>query len=131
MAHAQPNTEPHPHPNPHPIPFADPWEYELRFPGDPRGPAIVRATLKAVLAAHGLHDLADRGELLVSELATNAVRHARGYAAVHLRWTRPVLRVSVTDASPELPSRPAAAGCPDAEGGRGLLILDLLADDWG
>ncbi|MEU8349253.1 MULTISPECIES: ATP-binding protein [Streptomyces] len=122
-------------PSPEPIGFHGPWEYELRFPRDPRGPGITRTTLRAVLGAHGLGVLADRAELLASEVTTNAVRYAAGPAVVRLRWLHPVLRVSVLDDCAGLPVCPAA-GPPDvpgaeAERGRGLLILDLLADSWG
>ncbi|MEU8892443.1 hypothetical protein [Streptomyces sp. NPDC048442] len=61
--------------HPTPIPFHHPWQYELNFPCAPRGPRIARMTLCAILKAHGLTELAERAELLVSELATNSVRH--------------------------------------------------------
>ncbi|MFE0046472.1 ATP-binding protein [Streptomyces albireticuli] len=117
---------------PAPIPFADPWQYDLTVPRDPRGPGIVRVTLRAILAAHGLGELADRAVLLTSELATNSVRYTKGPATVCLRWTHPVLRVGVSDVSPKFPvyalfPMPAA----DAHRGRGLRILDRVADAWG
>lgn len=114
---------------PPPIPFAEPWEYELRMPRDPRGPGVARTTLRAVLTAHGLPELTARAELLTSELATNSVRHSAGSAAVRLKWSHPVLRVSVWDSSPELPA--PFVPPPDLENGRGLLILDVFADRWG
>lgn len=123
-----------PRPHPAPIPFTEPWQYELRFPCDPRGPRIARRTLRAILAAHHLDELAHRAELLTSELATNSVRHTRGPACVRLQWQLPALRVSVWDPSPSLPPScggPRAAPPSDADGGRGLLLLDVLADRWG
>lgn len=114
-----------------PIPFDHPWEYELRFPRDPRGPGVARSTLRAVLTAHGLHELAYRAELLTSELATNSVRYAEHAPAVRLQWLYPVLRVSVWDADPKIPSPVSPPPPPDRERGRGLLILDVLADRWG
>lgn len=124
---------PPPAPYPVPTPFGGPWEYALRFPGDPRGPGVARATLRAVLTAHHLGELADRAELLTSELTTNAVRYSKGPAAVLLRWAAPILRVSVSDPCPEFPAPRVPVGpvAVDAERGRGLLILDLLADAWG
>ncbi|WP_063786564.1 ATP-binding protein [Streptomyces sp. IGB124] len=116
---------------PPPIAFAEPWEYELHFPRDPRAPGIARTTLRAVLGAHGLDELTDRAELLASELATNSVRHTKGPASVRLRWMCPVLRVSVSDSSPVFPVEVPAAIAWDAEGGRGLAILELVADQWG
>ncbi|MFC9546392.1 ATP-binding protein [Streptomyces sp. NPDC056956] len=139
MKNAEPEHEPTPEPprpddhvvpTPPLIPFTEPWEYELHFPRDPRGPAVARTTLKAVLGAHGLGEFIDRAELLTSELTTNAVRYSLGPAAVRLRWTNPVLRVSVMDICPVFPL-PLTQEKADAEGGRGLLILDLLADAWG
>lgn len=119
---------------PAPLPHDEPWRYELQFPRDPRGPRIARTTLRAVLAAHGLAQLTEKAELLTSELATNAVRHTSGPAAVHLQWRRPALRVSVWDTDPALPT-PAGGPCPlpspEGIGGRGLLLLDIFADRWG
>ncbi|WP_248844987.1 hypothetical protein [Streptomyces griseorubiginosus] len=75
---SEPNNEPT-HPvsydlnygdHPAPIPFTAPWVYEIHLPCDPRGPRIVRGTLRAVLHAHGIGELADKAELLTCELAT-------------------------------------------------------------
>ncbi|MCX5367797.1 ATP-binding protein [Streptomyces sp. NBC_00103] len=118
--------------HPRPLPFTAPWSYELHFPCDPRAPGIARLTLRAVLTAHGLAELVDRAVVLTSELATNSVRHTMGPAFVRLHWLNPVLRVSVWDMGPDLPSLPPPRAVPaDAYSGRGLLILDLLADRWG
>ncbi|PWG13795.1 ATP-binding protein [Streptomyces sp. V2] len=117
-----------------PLPFDAPWDYELRIPRDPRSPRIARLTLRAVLGDHGLAELTDRAELLATELATNAVRHTDGPALLRFQWLHPVLRVSVGDTRPSLPlvpgHRPVRTAL-HAENGRGLLILDVLADRWG
>ncbi|MFI9231580.1 ATP-binding protein [Streptomyces rimosus] len=123
------NSEPWP-PTPEPLAFTDPWEYELAFPGDPRGPGIARITLRAVLAAHGVPELIERAELLTSELTTNSVRHTKGSASVRMRWAHPVLRVSVSDMAPYLPAA-LRSPSPEAGSGRGLFILDRVADRWG
>lgn len=124
------DSEPRPHPEP--LSFDAPWRYELHFPCDPRGPGVARATLQAILTAHGIGELVDRAALLTTELTTNSVRHSRGPALVRLMWLCPVLRVSVWDRGPGLPP----VGCPAvaepyADSGRGLVILDALADRWG
>ncbi|MFJ9032513.1 ATP-binding protein [Streptomyces sp. NPDC102274] len=127
-----PARDANPDTHPAPIRFTDPWQYELSFPCDPRGPRVARAILRAVLAAHGLVELAYRAELLASELTTNSVRHTKGPASVRLHWTFPVLRVSVWDMSPDLPEpRHLRRPRRDADSGRGLVILDLVADRWG
>lgn len=66
--------------------------------------------------------------LCVSELVTNAHRHALGTAHLVLTWDGRCLHVSVADADPHLPG----PGRPDADAnatsGRGLGIVDTLAD---
>jgi anti-sigma regulatory factor (Ser/Thr protein kinase) len=114
---------------PQPIPFAEAWCYELQIPRDPRGPRVARMTLRAVLATHSLDELAERAEILTSELATNAVRYTTSPAIVSLTWLHPTLRVCVWDASPKLPT--LAEPTPEAVNGRGLWLLEALADRWG
>ena len=67
-------------------------------------------------------------ELVVSELATNAVRHARTAYEVAVRLV-PVMRVEVTDGS----ATPPVLAQPDlrALGGRGLIMVDHCAHEWG
>ncbi|MGN5633603.1 ATP-binding protein, partial [Streptomyces sp. AC154] len=117
--------------HPAPIPFAEPWSYELVFPRDPRGPRVARTTLRVVLRAHELTELSYRAELLTSELTTNSVQYAQGHAGVRLQWRYPVLRVSVWDLSPDLPKPYVSSVGPEAEAGRGMVILELVADRWG
>ncbi|MEU3223935.1 ATP-binding protein [Streptomyces sp. NPDC006976] len=103
----------------------------------PRGARLAR-----LLAVNELQswdappDLTERAELVVAELASNAVRHGRvpgrGFRLT-LAYTPPAqhLSIEVTDARgdqrPELPPyEPASL----AEGGRGLLLVAALVDDW-
>jgi len=68
------------------------WAYALQLPHDPRAARaarIARATVRAVLAGHGMDQLADPAELLVSELVTNAYRHAGSAATLRLRVLTP------------------------------------------
>ena len=73
--------------------------------------------------------LADEVSLLVSELASNAVRHARTPFQVSLACDGSTVRVEVGDGDPALPIRQDPV--PEAVTGRGLLIVDALADRWG
>lgn len=70
-----------------------------------------------------------RLSLLVSELATNAVLHARTSFAVQVTMTPTVIRVSVTDGSPILPERRNYSFLHPT--GRGLHLVDSLSDRWG
>ncbi|MFK0215599.1 MULTISPECIES: ATP-binding protein [unclassified Streptomyces] len=72
-------------------------------------------------------DLLDSVVLAVSELVTNAHVHARSDAQLILAWDETCLHVTVHDASPRLPEQRLPDD--DALGGRGLLLIDVLADD--
>jgi len=67
-------------------------------------------------------ELVDLTVLLTSELVTNAVVHGRGPIQL--------LRVEVGDGEPRLPDGPAKPTDSDVSG-RGLMILERLADRWG
>src|SRR4051812_19518846 len=73
-------------------------------------------------------EMAECLELVVSELATNAVRHAATPYELTVSIS-PTVRVEVSDASSDLPVRQY----PDLtdSGGRGLLIVDTCAEHWG
>jgi anti-sigma regulatory factor (Ser/Thr protein kinase) len=67
--------------------------------------------------------------LLVSELVTNALRHARPPYALVLDLTSEYLECRVEDSEDAVPSRAASGEL--AESGRGLLLLEALATEWG
>ncbi len=86
-----------------------------------------RRFVASVLDAWGL-EIEDL-PLLVSELATNAVLHARSdFEVTVIRFSRRI-RVEVFDQNTRLPT--FAAAPPDAYSGRGLMILRGLANAWG
>jgi anti-sigma regulatory factor (Ser/Thr protein kinase) len=100
------------------------------------------ARLARHLALHQLHawghphgsDVSDTVALLVAELAANAVTHGRVPGRdFELRLTRTpqTLRIEVSDTRGERrPPTRAAAPPPLADGGRGLLLVEALADRW-
>lgn len=71
--------------------------------------------------------------LLLSELVTNAVTHgkAEGDWRVHVEWWREeqALRIAVHSPGEAVPLTAQFAGGED-ESGRGLFLLDCLADSW-
>jgi anti-sigma regulatory factor (Ser/Thr protein kinase) len=66
--------------------------------------------------------------LTVSELVTNAHVHAHSTAEVVMSWDGRCLHLSVSDAGGGLPT--ARAQDLAATGGRGLALVDALADEW-
>ncbi|KAB2340616.1 ATP-binding SpoIIE family protein phosphatase [Actinomadura rudentiformis] len=74
-------------------------------------------------------NLIDTAVLLTSEIVTNAVRHAHGPINLSLRHSERELTIQVSDRSTQLPHVRVAG--PDDESGRGLYLVEALADDWG
>ncbi|CAO5245742.1 ATP-binding protein [Frankia sp. AgKG'84/4] len=74
-------------------------------------------------------DARSTAELLVSELVTNAVKYGQPPLWLLIEMRPGLIHASVSDTSNALPQRRTVA--PDAEGGRGLLVLDALAGSWG
>lgn len=100
----------------------------LAVPHDASGPARARAAVSD--SEHlKLDGLTDDVALLVSELVTNAVRHAEPPVALEVETTEDQVLVAVCDGSPDAPSPRVADD--DAEGGRGMLLVDLLASEHG
>lgn len=98
------------------------------------GPCTVRearADVRRQLEDWGLAErgeVADVAELLVGELATNALVHARSRFRLTLFAAHGVLRCEVTDTEPRVP-RVLDAGT--GENGRGMFLVDVLAQRWG
>jgi anti-sigma regulatory factor (Ser/Thr protein kinase) len=99
---------------------------------DIAAPAEARRMARHTLGHWGLGDLVPDVSLLVSELVTNVVRHARTPATLTLCVGGGVLEVAVTDQAEELPLPGAPSELTSVrEGGRGLQLVDRIADDWG
>ncbi|WP_217135390.1 SpoIIE family protein phosphatase [Streptomyces sp. AC558_RSS880] len=98
------------------------------LPADPAVVAEARRTSTRQLASWGLDDLVFTTELVVSELVTNAIRHAGGPVRLRLIRER-ALVCEVFDGGATAPHlrHPRAMD----EGGRGLLLVSQLAQRWG
>jgi anti-sigma regulatory factor (Ser/Thr protein kinase) len=117
---------------------AAPWplQTQLELAALPTAPGDVRSLVRLVAGEWGLAELADTAELLASEVVTNAVQ-----ASVRLQTVGPeviriwltsdgaILVIHVWDSNPDMPVPQEAA--PDAEGGRGLMLVGALGKDWG
>lgn len=110
----------------------------MPFAADPRAAGAARTLVVDSLTAWQLPELVDTAELLTSELVTNALLHARTPLAVSLAVAHGWLEVSVADRDPHPPRGrhqapvDAMGVAPELlPGGRGLLLVDALADEWG
>jgi len=106
-------------------------ERSLRLPAELMSVRKGRQFARDVLAEWDLGRLADEVQLGVSELITNAVRHARTEVELRLQADER-LYVEVRDFEPTL-HRPADPGPVDpmASSGRGLQIVAAVSRDWG
>ncbi|MFC6598524.1 ATP-binding protein [Kitasatospora paranensis] len=99
-------------------------------PADLVAVGAIRHRLRAALDRWGVPELADTAELLASELVTNALVHtAKGAVFEAVLTPARRLRIEVHDGTARMPGRRAPAD--HATSGRGLLLVEALADDWG
>lgn len=132
----------------------------IELPTDGRSAGRARAFVAERCRAWGLGEICDDLILPVSELITNAIVHARTPALLTLSLTDPFVEVAVQDDSPRpLIPRPVrldplgdidraapmlsdqpldprdpmlvVGGAGSITAGRGLLIVDAVADEWG
>ena len=103
----------------------------LCLPAMPESAGRCREFVRSAFAEWGLVEGLDDALLLVSELSSNVVRHARTPMVLCVAWM-PVsrtVRVSVRDNSMLMP---AAATPPAlAESGHGLVLVRSIARHWG
>lgn len=104
-------------------------EAGLTLPSVPQSVAEIRRYAVATCRSRGYDGDCDTLELLVSEVATNALIHGDGQVHVRVIDKGPRIRVEVSDDSPTMPVQRAAHA--DAEGGRGLALVDALSAAWG
>ncbi|KUL38299.1 ATP-binding protein [Streptomyces regalis] len=107
-----------------------PWE--LCFTAKPEEVAYLRRVVGLHLGSWGLLEVVDAAQLCVSELVSNVITHV-GHgtpATLAVSMSGPYLRVEVHDPDTRaLPTLLDAAS--DAEGGRGMALVDAIADRWG
>jgi anti-sigma regulatory factor (Ser/Thr protein kinase) len=101
----------------------------LALPALATSVARARRAVAEVCRSHGRADLADTAALLVSEVVTNAVLHGDGTVEVRAELSGRILRVEVQDDGVGVPTVRRAG--PEAEGGRGLALVDALSSRWG
>ncbi|MGW0314036.1 ATP-binding protein [Streptomyces flavidovirens] len=93
-------------------------------------PARLRRVVRAALRHWGWPDLVETAELLLSELATNALRYGNGNdVGVRLYLSGGKFVMEVRDGSSQRPVLRHAAHTE--KNGRGLFLVDAMADAWG
>jgi two-component sensor histidine kinase len=109
-----------------------PYRNRVSLAAGPLAAAQARRHVGAVIEAWRVPVDPDVAVLLTSELVTNAIQHDPGGQQpiqLVIAWAASELCVEVHDGSRAAPV-PADAP-PDAEAGRGLMLLASLSKDWG
>ncbi|MGP4113878.1 ATP-binding protein [Streptomyces sp. 4N509B] len=109
--------------------------FRLVAPNASDTPRLARDHVGYLLLREGLPELVDTARLLVTELASNVLQHTSARSlAVETTFEHGRVTVAVVDSSPggstaiRPPDVPPGA---EADYGRGLMLVDRLADGWG
>ncbi|MGW6009157.1 ATP-binding protein [Streptomyces sp. NPDC055210] len=106
--------------------------YDVTRPREPRTAGEARRLVHVVLSTWCVDDAEETAVLVMSELVTNAVRHARG-RSIRIIVDRPAddrVYLAVVDRAPGRLPTPRTPTAGD-DSGRGLPLIDDLADRWG
>ena len=95
----------------------------------PEAVAAARRFVKETLTSWDEQDLSWDGELIISELATNAVIHGDSPFRVSIQRAADAVRFTLEDVGPGLPQVRWVSD--DALAGRGVAIVEALAHSWG
>lgn len=101
----------------------------IRLDPDGSSVAAARRFVDDCLTRWGLSSQSDEIQLVADELVTNAIQHSRGPVTLAIARRLDRVVVQVQDPSPETPE-PESADLL-ADNGRGLLLVDQIATDWG
>ena len=108
----------------------DPGRSVLDLAPDPAAAREAREFVSQQCKASGLDsEVRQTAVLLVSEVVTNAILHGRSGPRLLVSIGEDVIRVEVSDDNSRAPQLIEADA--DALDGRGLTIVDALADSWG
>lgn len=101
----------------------------VRIAGDQEAAARARSELSRLRSM--LDDpVVENIRLLVTELVTNSVRHAKA-SSIELMVVVSRTRVHVEVGNPGGGFEPRPSGPEDSDAGWGLFLVDRLSDDWG
>ncbi|MEV8595450.1 ATP-binding protein [Streptomyces sp. NPDC052012] len=107
-----------------------PWE--LAFTAEPKEVAGLRRVVRLHLGLWGLHGIVDQAQLCVSELVSNVITHVGSGTPATLAVSMNGVRLRIEVHDPDTRALPTLlAANVDSEGGRGMALVDALAERWG
>lgn len=107
------------------------WAATITLPPTPTSPGRARRFVVEHIDGHATPDHRDAVMLLATELVTNSVLHAGTDCRLTVgRKTCGCVRIEAEDRDPS-PPQPAENGDGFADHGRGLVLVESLAAQWG
>ncbi len=110
--------------------MADEADLEVSLPRARSAPELARRAVRRWGAERVEADVLEKAELLVSELATNAISHGRGEIALRASLDEDRLLVEVIDGGTGFERRLRRDAAGEA-GGWGLGMVEDLSSRWG
>ncbi len=107
----------------------EPTQSHVALRAVPTSAGMARHFVASTLIHWGLEDLVDVATLLVSELVTNTILHARCDLVVWITAEHQRVRIAVCDSSPLVPALRIAEFTDTT--GRGLALVEACASCWG
>jgi anti-sigma regulatory factor (Ser/Thr protein kinase) len=105
------------------------WSHATLLRAHPDSASTARDFVSVYLRAHGFEYLVDDVQLVVSELATNAVNHAKTPFTLTLCLREGLIHLDLADEGDGLPV--VATPTEQDTNGRGLMLVERLSDEWG
>ncbi|MGX1270222.1 ATP-binding protein [Streptomyces phaeoluteigriseus] len=107
-----------------------PWD--LAFTAEPAEVAGLRRVMRSHLGIWGLRGVVDEAQLCVSELVSNVIAHVGPGTPATLAVSMNGVHLRIEIHDPDTRALPTLlAANVDAEGGRGMALVDAVADRWG
>ncbi len=113
-----------------PLAWARPARRTLSLPPDPSSASVARIFVRGVLSDWGLTAMEPDACLVATELVTNGLRHGGGAESITLTADKRHLQIAVCDKA-ALRSPRRLYRELTAEGGRGIALVEAVADAWG
>ncbi|MFD1537994.1 ATP-binding protein [Nonomuraea guangzhouensis] len=111
---------------------APPVTWRREFPAAEVSVPEARAWAGSVLSVGGPPSFLDDALLLLSEVVTNAITHSGSRrVTVQIARTGTTVQVKVTDAGSSTTAPVVRLPALDDDGGRGLWLVESLAEEWG
>ena len=107
------------------------WTHRVELAAEAANVPRARIFVRSRLLEHELAEIDGDVQLVVSELATNALNHARTPFAVTIRREGSEVVLTVQDGSSVRPAVVKVKVEATAAGGRGLSIVDAVSHRWG